>query len=57
VFALGVAVLVAAPGVHGADPGIPPAVDPGTPTYTGLEDPVPAEAEQMILLLGGIPAD
>jgi PKD repeat protein len=24
-------------------PGIPPEVDPGTPTYTGLEDPVPPE--------------
>ena len=23
------------------DPDIPPAVDPGTPTYTGAEDPVP----------------
>ncbi|HET9347003.1 MAG TPA: LamG domain-containing protein [Candidatus Limnocylindrales bacterium] len=26
-----------------ADEDIPPAVDPGTPTYTGLDDPVPDE--------------
>jgi hypothetical protein len=24
-------------------PDVPPAVDPGTPTYAGLEQPVPAE--------------
>ena len=38
------AALVAAQGAR-ADykPGIPPAVDPGTPTYGGLADPVPAE--------------
>jgi hypothetical protein len=29
--------------VLAADPSIPPEVDPGTPTYVGLGDPVPDE--------------
>ena len=43
---LGACVILAA-GAPGAradyKPGIPPAVDPGTPVYAGLPDPVPAE--------------
>ena len=35
--------LIFSPLVTALEPGIPPAVDPGTPTYTGLDDPVPAE--------------
>jgi len=32
-----------APAVPQSEPDIPPAVDPGTPTYTGSDDPVPDE--------------
>ena len=37
------AVTVAAPAGADYKPGIPPAVDPGTPVFTGSEQPVPAE--------------
>src|SRR4051812_3144837 len=38
-----VAVLWAAPARADYAPGIPPVVDPGTPVFAGLADPVPAE--------------
>src|SRR4051812_31994430 len=38
-----VAALWAAPARADYTPGIPPAVDPGTPVFAGLADPVPAE--------------
>ena len=40
VLVLGATLLPATP-VLAADPEVPPAVDPGTPEFTGLEDPVP----------------
>ena len=36
-----VATLLPVTAVRAADPEVPPAVDPGAPTYGGLEDPVP----------------
>ena len=41
--AMVVAVAAAAPARADYKPGIPPAVDPGTPVFTGSEQPVPAE--------------
>jgi hypothetical protein len=35
------ATLLPVTAVRAADPEVPPAVDPGMPTYVGLEDPVP----------------
>ena len=35
--------LAAAPAFSAYEPGIPPEVDPGTPTYAGASEPVPAE--------------
>ena len=35
------ATLLPVTAMRAADPEVPPAVDPGTPTYTGLDDPVP----------------
>ena len=35
------ATLLPVTAVRAADPEVPPAVDPGTPTYVGLDDPVP----------------
>ena len=35
------ATLLPVTAVRAADPEVPPAVDPGTPKYVGLEDPVP----------------
>ena len=40
VLALGATLLPATP-VLAADPEVPPAVDPGTPDFSGLDDPVP----------------
>ena len=40
VLALGATLLPTTPAVA-ADPEVPPAVDPGTPEFTGLDDPVP----------------
>ena len=37
------ALLWVAPASAGYQPGIPPEVDPGTPVFSGLADPVPAE--------------
>ena len=41
--AIVVAAAAAAPARADYKPGIPPAVDPGTPVFTGSEQPVPAE--------------
>ena len=38
-----VVALTTGSGVAAPDPDIPPAVDPGTPTYVGADDPVPDE--------------
>ncbi len=43
ILAAAIAVLWAAPAQAEDTPGIPPAVDPGTPVFGGLADPVPAE--------------
>src|SRR5690606_22804395 len=42
-FAAGLVLSLAAGSPAAAQPDIPPAVDPGTPTYSGQEEPVPAE--------------